>query len=128
MAQIASEGRPLTVSLSPPDSATWLTIVESNGALDAQGDSVDWLIYRTGAPYQVVAPFQVYGLTRDGDILEGPVYGLADIVSDPSDAHTVTPVRVMAHIPEVIAYWIVPAGIVGAPDVRVRTVNTRSSI
>jgi len=127
MAQISTTAKPLTVSLSPPDPTTWLAAVDGD-ELDAQGDNVDWLIYRTGAPYQVVAPFQIYALTRGGDVLEGPVYGLADIVSDPSDPYTATPVRVMDHIPDTIAYWIVPAGVVGAPDIRVRTVSTRASV
>jgi len=114
------------VSLSPPVGADWLVEVGDapENRLDPYGDVVEWLVRKTESASQVLVPIQIYGLRPDGKIVEGPLYGQANIVADPLDIHDESSVRVMAHIPGVIAYWAVPVGIVGAPDVVHRTIRT----
>lgn len=123
MSQIRSGSVPLTVSLSPPSSgADWLASLNGETLSDTS-DLVEWIVGRTDVAYQVLAPFQVYGLTTGSLIVEGPLFGSTNIESDPGDPYEIGIIRVHKHIPGVIAYWVVPAGIVGTPDIRVRTVR-----
>lgn len=126
MSQIPRAPLPLTVDLAPPDGTTWLEQLGDapEDQLDPSGDVVEWLVRKTQAHSEILVPVQIYGLFADGQVAQGPAFGQANIVADPTDAHDVTPIRVMTHIPGVIAYWIVPTGIVGTPDVECRTIRT----
>lgn len=126
MSQIPRASIPLTVSLDPPVGATWLAALGDGpeDQLDRFGDVVEWLVRKPESiAYEIVVPVQIYGLTPDGLVIEGPAFGQANIVAAPDDVHDESRLRVMTHIPDVIAYWIVPTGIVGTPDVQHRTVR-----